>query len=68
MSDQPPQTDFAAPSDAAAYLAELSSDMAQIARRHGLDALAFIFDMARLEAEAASRSRKGRPPELADRL
>jgi hypothetical protein len=40
---------------AAAYIAELSSDLAQIARRHGLDALGFILDMARLEAEALSR-------------
>ncbi len=38
----------------AAYIAEMSSDLAQIARRHGLDALGFILDMARLEAEALS--------------
>lgn len=36
---------------AAAYVAELSSDLAAIARRHGLDTLGYILEMARLEAE-----------------
>jgi hypothetical protein len=42
------------PSAAAAYIAEMSSNLAQIARRHGLNALGFILDMARLEAETLS--------------
>jgi hypothetical protein len=45
--------------EAAAYIAELSSGLAQIARRHGLDTLGFILDMARLEAEALSRLQQG---------
>ena len=40
---------------AAAYVAELSGDLSALARRHGLDALSYILDMARLEAEAVSR-------------
>jgi hypothetical protein len=40
---------------AAAYVAEMTGDLASLARRHGLDALGFILDMARLEAEHASR-------------
>jgi len=43
---------------AAAYVAELSSDLAAIARRHGLDTLGYLLDMARLEAEAASDDRR----------
>jgi hypothetical protein len=45
---------------AAAYVAQLSADLATIARRHGLVALGYILDMARLEAENASRHVNGR--------
>jgi hypothetical protein len=45
---------------AAAYVAELSADLATIARRHGLSALGYILDMARLEAENATRHVNGR--------
>jgi hypothetical protein len=45
---------------AAAYVAELSADLALIARKHGLDALGYILDMARLEAENATRHMDGR--------
>ena len=37
------------------YVAELSADLAVIARRHGLVALSYILDMAKLEAENATR-------------
>ncbi len=40
---------------AAAYVAELSGDLSALARRHGLDALSYLLDMARLEAETVSR-------------
>ncbi len=53
----------AAPDDrpaAAAYIAALTADLALIARRHGLDALGYILDMARLEAENATRHVNGR--------
>jgi hypothetical protein len=45
---------------AAAYVAELSRDLALIARRHGLDALGYILEMAHLEAENAIRHINGR--------
>ena len=44
---------------AAAYVAALSADLATLARRHGLDALGYILDMARLEAENATRHING---------
>ena len=45
---------------AAAYVAELSRDLALIARKNGLDALGFILEMARLEAENVTRHVNGR--------
>jgi hypothetical protein len=45
---------------AAAYVAKLTADLASIARRHGLDALGYILEMARLEAENATRHVNGR--------
>jgi hypothetical protein len=45
---------------AAAYVAELSADLATIARQHGLVALSYILDMARLEAQNATRHVSGR--------
>ena len=35
----------------AAYVAELTQELAGMARRHGLDTLGYLLDMARLEAE-----------------
>jgi hypothetical protein len=40
--------------EAASYVAELTADLARIARRHGLDTLGYILDMARLEAQSAA--------------
>jgi hypothetical protein len=40
---------------AAAYIAELSSTLAALARRQGFGALGYILDLARLEAETISR-------------
>jgi hypothetical protein len=45
---QPPAGDRGA---AAAYLASMIGDLATIARRHDFEALTYILDMARLEAE-----------------
>ena len=45
---------------AAAYVAELSRDLALIARNNGFDALGFILEMARLEAENVTRHVNGR--------
>jgi hypothetical protein len=54
------QTVSAPPDDgcraaAANYVATLSANLAAIARRHELDTLGYILDMARIEAENKSR-------------
>ena len=54
MSDAP-QGGPGTPEAAASYVAALSSDLATIARRHGLIALSYLLDLARLEAENISR-------------
>ena len=56
----PDQTDrIGDPEEAAAYVAELSRDLARIAKCHGVDTLAYILDMAHLEAENARRGMGG---------
>jgi len=45
---------------AADYVAELSAELARLARQHGLDTLGYILDMARLEAENVTRHVNGR--------
>jgi hypothetical protein len=37
--------------EAATYIAELTSDLARLARENGLTELAYLLDIARLEAE-----------------
>ena len=41
---------------AAAYIADLAGSLAQIARRHRLNTLGYLLDMAKLEAESAKRA------------
>lgn len=41
------------------YVAALSADLAEMARRHGLQTLGYLLDMARLEAENESRHGRG---------
>ncbi len=48
--------------EAASYVAALAADLAVIARRHGLDTLGHILEMARLEAENISGSAPGPLP------
>ena len=48
-------------SGAASYIAEMSRDLATLARRNGLDTLGYLLDIARLEAENAEKS--VRPPD-----
>lgn len=48
------------PDEAARYLAGAVADLALIARRHGLDTLGFLLDMAQLEAEDIVRLRAAR--------
>ena len=44
--------------EVAAYMAELTGELALVARRHGFDTLAYLLDMARLEAEGATHGPK----------
>lgn len=46
--------------EAAAYIAELTASLANMARKHDLAALGFILEMAQLEAENANRHVRGR--------
>ena len=39
------------PDSAAHYIASLTEELAQLARRNGLDTLGYILDMARMEAD-----------------
>lgn len=39
------------PDSAAHYIATLAEELAQMARRNGLDTLSYILEMARLEAD-----------------
>ena len=43
------------PVAAANYIGSLADELAQIARRNGLDSLGFILDMARLEADQITK-------------
>lgn len=47
--------------ETAAYVAALSEDLARLARRSGMPTLAYLLDMARLEAEGFARRGDGRP-------
>jgi hypothetical protein len=49
---------------AAEYIADMTRDLATLARRNGLDTLAYLLDIARLEAENAGRSDR-RPDDVA---
>jgi hypothetical protein len=43
------------PDSAALYIASLADELAQLARRNGLDTLGYILDMARLEADQIAK-------------
>ena len=43
------------PEQAAQYITSLTQELAQIARRNGLDTLRYILEMARLEADQLIR-------------
>ena len=57
MRQDEPVPDGETPKDAAAYIAELSAGLSSVARRHRLDTLVYILDMARMEAEILARAR-----------
>jgi hypothetical protein len=43
------------PDSAAAYIATMAEGLAKMARRNGLDALGYILEMARIEADRIAR-------------
>jgi hypothetical protein len=43
--------------DAAAHIGSVSVELAQLARRHGFEALGYLLDMVRLEADTLTRER-----------
>jgi hypothetical protein len=55
MSVQFIKDDGSDPATVANYVATLSANLASMARRHGLDTLGYLLDMARLEAKNVTR-------------
>ncbi|MFS8038429.1 hypothetical protein ACI7BZ_15995 [Xanthobacter sp. AM11] len=47
------------PVEVAAYVAAISGELARLARASGLGTLAYILDMARLEAKATAGEERG---------
>jgi hypothetical protein len=45
--------------EAALYIASLSEELARFARAHGFETLAYLLDLARLEADQISKSSGG---------
>jgi hypothetical protein len=43
------------PDSAAHYIASMTGELAKIARRNGLDALGYILEMARIEADQIAK-------------
>jgi hypothetical protein len=44
------------PDEAARYIAALVDELAQLAKRHGLETLSFLLEMVRLEADQTTKS------------
>lgn len=57
MGGPSPATD---PADAARYIAEFAAELSLVARHARLDLLAYLLDMARLEATKAQRAARTR--------
>lgn len=55
MADQGSSDDPGDRTQVANYVATLSSDLATMARRSGLDTLGYLLEMVRLEAESVTR-------------
>jgi hypothetical protein len=47
------------PSAAADYIATITDELTRLARSHGLDSLAYILEMAHLEAEQIAKGSNG---------
>ncbi len=61
MPDLPEPADGALALESAQYIAQMSAELAAIARGSNLDLLAYFLDMARLEATNSIRKLEGRP-------
>ncbi len=48
--------------DTALYIASIADELARIAKSHNLEALAYILDMARLEADQIAKRWVGKSP------
>lgn len=55
MADQSAKAQPDNPAAVANYVAAMSGDLAVMARRHGLQTLGYLLEMARLEAENLTR-------------
>jgi hypothetical protein len=55
MADPPAAGELGNRTEVANYVATLSADLASMARRTGLDALGYLLEMVRLEAESIYR-------------
>jgi hypothetical protein len=60
--DQPREALPAMPEQVAAYVADLTANLAQMARREGLEHLCHLLEMARLEARSAAGHKDGLDP------
>ncbi|NVO14729.1 MAG: hypothetical protein HXX10_11890 [Rhodoplanes sp.] len=60
MPEPPPAVEDSTPQSVAAYIADLTGDLARIARRHGLQTLGYLLEMAHIEAEATSEAGRDR--------
>jgi hypothetical protein len=49
------ETPKAVPADTVLYIASIAGELARLAARHDLDTLAYILDMARLEADQIAK-------------
>jgi N-methylhydantoinase B/oxoprolinase/acetone carboxylase alpha subunit len=59
MPNHPVQAEGDERAQVAIYVASMSADLANMARRAGLDALGYLLEMVRLEAENAARHMPG---------
>lgn len=55
MANQPTSADLPSRAAVASYVASMSADLANMARRTGLETLGYLLEMVRLEAESVSR-------------
>ena len=61
LPDAPEEADPALALESAQYIAQMSAELAVMARNVNLDLLAYFLDMARMEATSSMRKLEGRP-------